>query len=213
MPHERVAFLMQVLTKVDYTDGPPGLHVEVQWCDWQVLLGNALVHTPQELLCLAFVHDGNILVTANPNQLHNVCSLKVKTPFSTHACVICMICCKQHHRYMGFANWAYRKVGNLVIGFFLSHDCVQEVTIVLEWCDTQHPAYIIAEVIRKQLQQKNMLLSETKFWVIAVQKLQKYILYSCSGKILTGPHSILVLSSWYLLGSPSSQNPVECNAL
>lgn len=80
MLHNRHA-LVQVLTKVDYTNGPPGLHVEVQRCDWQILLGNAFVHTPQQLLCLALVHDGNILVTANPHQLHNVCSLKSRHLF------------------------------------------------------------------------------------------------------------------------------------
>lgn len=52
----------------------------------------------------------------------------------------------------GLLSMFYRKVGNLVIGLLLPHDRVQEVTVVLERCDAQHPANIVTEVVWKQLQ-------------------------------------------------------------
>lgn len=65
-------------TQVDDANSPPGLHIDVQRGDGQKFLSNALVHTPQQLLGLALVHDGNVLIAAYAYLLHYVCSLHVK---------------------------------------------------------------------------------------------------------------------------------------
>lgn len=65
-------------TQVDNANSPPGLHVDVQRGDWQKFLSNALVHTPQQLLGLALVHDGNVLIAAYAYLLHNICSLHLE---------------------------------------------------------------------------------------------------------------------------------------
>ncbi len=62
-------------TQVNDANSPPGLHVDVQRGDRQKFLSNALVHTPQQLFGLAFVHDGNVLIAAYAYLLHYICSL------------------------------------------------------------------------------------------------------------------------------------------
>lgn len=63
------------ITEVDDSNSPPCLHIDVQRSDRQELLGDALVDSPKQLLGLALVHDGNVLIAAYAYLLDYVCSL------------------------------------------------------------------------------------------------------------------------------------------
>jgi len=65
------------LTEVDYVDVPPGLHLDVQRLAGQQILGNRPVDPPQQLLGLALVHDGDVLVAPHAHQPHDVRGLQI----------------------------------------------------------------------------------------------------------------------------------------
>ena len=128
-----------VLTEINHSNIPPGLHVHVQGSCRQKLLGDAFVHSPQQLFGLALVHDGNVLITTNPDQLDYISSLHAVTRVSDHDDFVLCICGRTQLRQ----DNPHRKVWYLIIRVFLPHDSVQQIAVVLEGRDPQHPAYIL----------------------------------------------------------------------
>ncbi len=64
------------LTQVDYMGDPPRLLDELQRLCGQVLLHNCFVHAPQQLLRLALVHRGYVLVPPDAHNAHDVRCLR-----------------------------------------------------------------------------------------------------------------------------------------
>ena len=72
--HERMRVRVHVgaLTQIDSVNAPPGLRVQVEWLCGEEVLGHRLVHAPQQLLGLALVHDGDVLIAPHSHHAHNI---------------------------------------------------------------------------------------------------------------------------------------------
>ena len=69
---------------------PPVLLLGLQLLCGQVLLHDAAVDAPQQLLRLALVHSRDVLIAPDAHQPHNVCCLqRQRQPLSSVALRVC----------------------------------------------------------------------------------------------------------------------------